>query len=112
MRSANSSSDGAGTTSSQSHFGIRDSRIQQIVPFVKLPASLECEAMALSSSGQSYTLTELCTCTDYSRPIPHQMRLPIESLMRSGVTYSTNSGDPKCEQCGLVRPYRITYLSM
>lgn len=112
MSLANSSNDGVGTTSSQSRFALHDSRILLIQPFVKLPESYESEAMAISSSGQNYTLTELCMCTDYSRPRAHQMAFPNELLMKSGVTFSINSADPKCVKCNLVRPYRITFLSM
>ena len=112
MSSANFSKGGDGTTSSPSHLDNRDSHIQQIQPFEKSRASSKREAMVTSSSGQSYTLTELCTCTDYSRPKPYQMSLPLGLLRKSGVTFSLNSGDPRCVRCNLVRPYRITYLSM
>jgi len=64
---------------------------------------------ALSSSGQSYTIHELCTCTGFSKPLEGQMSFWQAS---SGDSYSNALEDPKCVRCNLVRPYRLTSVSM
>ena len=66
-------------------------------------------AKVVSSSGRSYISRELCMCTDYSMPSTGQMTF---WNMRSGIAFSQASGDPKCVRCNLVRPYRLTSVSM
>ena len=62
-----------------------------------------------SSSRVRLTSSEICMCTDYSRPLLGQIThgLPGEC----GASFSGSSVGPRCVGCGLVRPYRITALS-
>jgi len=106
-------SDIDGTPSSPSHSENHDIRTMRTQHFT---ASLEPsinELLVGSSSGVSYTVVELCMCTDYSRPLEGQLTLPFErSLTGYGETLYRSTDDPKCVQCDLVRPYRLTFLNI
>ena len=98
-----------GTTSSQSPSGHRVIRTMPFRPYVSAGRSSEGIVLVDSSSGRSYTLTELCMCTGSFRPLDGQMSF---SNMLSGDHYSTPSEERRCVECNLVRPYRITSASM
>ena len=98
-----------GPTSSQS---LSENHVSQITPFRqldKLERSSEDIVVVDSFSGRNYTLAELCTCTDYSTPLVGQTSF---FGMPSGALYSTPSEEVRCVRCNLVRPYRITSVSM
>ena len=98
-----------GTTSSRLPF---EKHVNHTTPFRQLGKSAPWSggtARAVSSSGRSYTSIELCMCTDYSRPPSGQM--PFWNVL-SGQAFSAPSEDPRCVQCGHVRPYRLTSVSM
>jgi len=67
--------------------------------------------IVVSSSGASFTLTELCMCTDFSS-FPAAIPMFEGSLVViSGVNYLTDSGALRCQRCNRKRPYRFTSLS-
>jgi len=57
-------------------------------------------------------LTEICMCTDYSRPATGQiMMLSGINVTGYGSFYTTDMGDLKCVKCARVRPYRLIAVS-
>ena len=65
----------------------------------------------ISSSGESFILTALCTCTDYSSS---PLAIPLlngSKVVISGVSFSKDSGGLRCLRCKLMRPSRFTSLS-
>ena len=100
---------GNGPTSSRSHSGGHDSRTLPIPQLLRsLRSSPEVSVSVTSSSGQSYTSTELCTCTDFWT-LEGNTQLSL-ALTSSGKQYG-DGADPRCHRCNLVRPSRITSLS-
>ena len=53
--------------------------------------------------------SEICMCTDYSKPLLGQITLGWPTV--SGATSSSASGGHRCVVCKMLRPYRITSLS-
>jgi len=102
-----------GTTSLPLRSAIPVNLIMQFRPLPKSENSSDQTPRVTTSSGQSYTLTELCMCTDYSKPLTGQIGLNLgESLTPSGVTALNDSGEARCVECKKMRPYVITSLSM
>jgi len=109
MHLANGSQLSPGNTSSQSRSGNHVNHITPFRRFGRSAKSSEDTRRVHSFSGRSFTIRELCTCTDFSKPLEGQMSfLPAYS----GENFSTALADPKCVKCNLVRPYRITSVSM
>jgi len=99
-----------GTSSSQLRLPIQDPLTMQLQPLGESVTLLDGTPVVFSSSGRSYTLTELCTCTDFSNLVSGQ--ISMFSAVYSGENSSTDTVDPMCQKCSLVRPSRITSLSM
>jgi len=110
---ASSSRDDVGTTSSPSRSEIPVNLIMQYRPLEKLGSSSEATPRVTTSSGQSYTITELCMCMDYSRPLTGQIGLNPDVLQTSsGVTALNDLGEARCVECKKMRPYLITSLNI
>jgi len=101
-----------GNTSLRSHSGSPGILITLRVLLPRLVRSSDGTVTGATFSGQNYTLTELCMCTDYSPPADGQMPLPLESPpMSSGEYFLTSLGVHKCVECLKMRPLRITAVS-
>jgi len=102
-----------GTISSQSLLEIPVNLIWRCQPLEKLVPLYGGQPRVITSSGRSYTLAELCMCTDYSRPLTGQIGLSLDELpTSSGATCLNASGEVKCVVCKKMRPYALTSVSM
>ena len=108
-----SSDDTAGTTFLPLRSASQDFLITLQVRSAKLEKSSNRDHADATFSVQSYTLTGLCMCTDYSKPLTGQIPLQLElSLTACGGSFASSLGVHKCVQCDHPRPYAITALSI
>jgi len=80
-------------------------------PSTKSGKSFAATLTVVSSSGESYTLIDLCMCTDYSSSPPAIPLLSDYRLQISGVSFLSDSGALKCCRCKRMRPSRLTSVS-
>ena len=97
--------------SSQSHIESHAFHTTPIALSSKSVKSFADTLIVISSSGESYTLAELCMCTDYSSsplviPLLKGFRVAI-----SGRTFLNDSGALRCLLCKRMRPSRFTSVS-
>lgn len=86
--------------------------ITRTLPLGKLEKQSTGETTVITSSGQSYTLAELCTCTDYSSPATGQIAMSLNSPEQNcGIDCLLALDVLTCSQCSLKRPYKLTSLS-
>jgi len=102
-----------GTTFLQSRFDTPDNHTSQSPPSERLENFSGLPLRVITSSGQSYTRTELCMCTDYSKPLTGQIALNLDvSPTRFGAIVLNGSAEAKCVECGKMRPSRLMSVSM
>jgi len=102
---------GNGMDSLQSHSGSHGFPTTRTALSMRSPKSFASTLTVVSSSGESYTLTDLCMCTDYSSSPPAIPLLNDFRLVISGVSFLSDSGALKCCRCKRMRPYRFTSVS-
>jgi len=102
-----------GTTLSPSRSETHGNLITLKVHSAKLQRSSNGVVTGATFSGRSFTITELCMCTDYSPPADGQIPLPLELPPDTfGEYFLRTLGVHRCVECRKMRPLRITAVSM